>query len=267
MEESSPAPNTKPKRSKTTSKTEKAAQDPDDDRTYHPAPIDHPIYGLDGIMHHMMWRKAIRDGYPNSYKIDPDYAKKPCTVFGHNGLAIGDCWPKMMCALRDGAHGTFPIQSPGPQTLYLFTNEFSGDWRSGIHGSPTFGAYSILITQTYEEFDDDTGNMIWYSQVHADGSKKADLHKKGSKALLKSIETGKPVRVLRKQGGKWSGCPSMGARYDGIYRVVEHDEGSNDKGDKFARFKLVRLAGQDEIREERPTEKEKELFVKEKLGY
>jgi hypothetical protein len=63
---------------------------------------DDPIYGLNGIMHHVL---RIRGLKMVSYQINPAYKSKNAKVFGHNGLTIGDCWPNQMALLRDGGHG------------------------------------------------------------------------------------------------------------------------------------------------------------------
>lgn len=72
-----------------------------------PAPEDHPIFGLSGIMHHMLSRK----GKAYVLRIDPTYAKKSAMVYGSNGLTLGDSWPLQIVALRDGAHGKFDKKS------------------------------------------------------------------------------------------------------------------------------------------------------------
>jgi hypothetical protein len=61
-----------------------------------------PIYGIDGIMHHIL---RIRGPKMVSYQIDPSWKSKNAKVFGHNGLTVGDCWSNQMALLRDGAHG------------------------------------------------------------------------------------------------------------------------------------------------------------------
>jgi hypothetical protein len=61
-----------------------------------------PIYGLSGIMHHIL---RIRGPKTSSYQINPSFKSRNAKVFGHNGLTVGDCWPNQMALLRDGAHG------------------------------------------------------------------------------------------------------------------------------------------------------------------
>jgi hypothetical protein len=37
--------------------------------------------------------------------LDTNMPKREFKVFGHNGIQIGQWWPRQICALRDGAHG------------------------------------------------------------------------------------------------------------------------------------------------------------------
>lgn len=61
-------------------------------------PPDHPIYGDDGIMRGFLW-----DG--KAPRLNPEIFKKSFKHYGHNGLTVGDCWPRQIAVLRDGAHG------------------------------------------------------------------------------------------------------------------------------------------------------------------
>lgn len=67
------------------------------------APKNHLIFGLNGPMHNIMVRKI----QVSSYKIESDFQVKDFRIFGHNGLQIGTCWPRLIAAYRDGAHGKY----------------------------------------------------------------------------------------------------------------------------------------------------------------
>ena len=127
-------------------------------------------------------------------------------------------------ALRDGAHGTK---------------------MGGIAGTETDGCRSILISKTYDNVDEDKGDRVLYSSTRKSSSA-AVKESNGTKALLRSQKTGRPVRVLRKQSG-WEGAPSVGIRYDGLYKVVSSRP--LEKGDKefYFQFRLIRLPDQDDI--------------------
>jgi hypothetical protein len=82
---------------------------------------------------------------------------------------------------------------------------------------------------------------------------------------MKSIETGEPVRVIRKDECEWIGRPKKGFRYDGLYKVTTWREREKRKGEgKFAVFRLVRCEGQGEIQRRLPTLEQARLF--ERLG-
>lgn len=89
----------------TTAITERKKSGPLRDSDF-PADND-PIYGLDGIMHHIL---RIHGPKMAAYLINPTFKSKNAKVFGHNELTVGDCWPNQMALLRDGGHG----QLPGP---------------------------------------------------------------------------------------------------------------------------------------------------------
>lgn len=64
--------------------------------------------------------------------------------------------------------------------------------------------------------------------------------------LLKSRETGRPVRVLRAGGRKRSVfAPSVGIRYDGLYTVTSYsDDAHNEHGGRYVRAVLTRVPNQ-----------------------
>ncbi|TGO86995.1 hypothetical protein BPOR_0260g00010 [Botrytis porri] len=214
-----------------------------------PASASH-IWGDNGIMRGILWKQG---GYVILDEKKAHIFKKNAKIHGHNGLTVGDCWPRQMAALRDGAHGA-------PQ--------------AGIVGDKKEGAYSIVISKHYEGFDRDEGDIVYYSAPGAKESiiKEADSEIPGVMALRRSMETLKPVRVLRSASGAWKNGPAAGIRYDGLYMVVEGKIETNGKGGKFWRFTLKRLHrvnGIDQLPIDlsRPTKEEIVLFEKVKEGY
>jgi hypothetical protein len=202
---------------------------------------NHGIFGTTGIMRGILANK----GDTTSYSLDPRSHKTPFNVFGANGLIVGDWWPRQIAALRDGAHG-----SKG----------------GGISGTTNDGCYSVVVSQLYEDIDGDGGDEILYSSTR--GKTMDDVRaNKFTKALLRSVQTRKPVRVLRASGSKWKHAPRVGIRYDGVYRVVNSKE--VDKGDEgaYMQFKLLRLPGQNPIHLARPTATEREQFNRVTDGY
>ena len=200
-------------------------------------PENHPIWGENGIMHGLCIKKGP---VQNSNAFDPRYEgeRRNAKVFGHNGLEVGDWFPQQMVAMFRGAHGHS---------------------QAGIHGSKDEGAYSILVSGTYDELDKDEGDTLYYSAPGSKGNedpRNAGKSKPGTLALHASLASGKPVRVLRTSSGKSLYRPSYGFRYDGLYRVVSLINGKNTKGGMFEQFKLVRLDGQNPIDKRRPNPRE-----------
>lgn len=149
-------------------------------------PADHPIWGVNGIMHGLMLKRGTKG---TSYLFDPRYIteKREARVFGHNGLNPGDWWPLLRVALFHGAHG-HPM--------------------SGIYGFESEGTYSIVVSGasgTYDVLDKDNGNTLYYSADNSHDNtdrNRVNVVTVSTKSLQKSIATGKPVRVLRSAGPK-----------------------------------------------------------------
>lgn len=212
-------------------------------------PRTHPIFGDRGPMRGVAYTIKRRKGYI----LNPVYKhlKKSPSSFGHNGLQVGDWWPLQVAALFNGAHGSF---------------------KGGISGHVQQGAHSIVTSGFYEELDQDNGEVLYYSgsgsHDHTDPERPKDTQATG--LLHKSLANGHPVRVLRSSssgGGSW--CPSVGIRYDGLYRVVDVRTPLNRQGGMYYQFELRRLSGQPELSELRaiPTQEQRLQYEAVKLGY
>ncbi|KAK8038867.1 hypothetical protein PG993_007278 [Apiospora rasikravindrae] len=147
--------------------------------------------------------------------------------FGHNGLSVGQWFAMRLVALHHGAHGAS---------------------QAGISGSQKTGAFSIVAGNSiYHEFDQDQGDVLYYSAPRAHENKDPDhlgTASSGSLALRASHSSRKPVRVLRSAGGGGSDndwLPRCGIRYDGLYRIDAVREKKNASGGLYEQFKLVRL--------------------------
>ncbi|KAH0606022.1 uncharacterized protein H6S33_004479 [Morchella sextelata] len=184
-----------------------------------------------------------------TYSLDPAFPRRDAAVFGHNGLEVGDWWPYQICALRDGAHGSR---------------------MGGIHGRIQGGAYSVVISGNidYEDTDADQGDTVFYSGSRGNrkdedmrGSDVPPVLTNATMSLIKSEQTGKPVRLFRSQkDSRWA--PSVGIRYDGLYRVISHVTLTTDDGTGFYRFTLSRITGQPPIDRNRPSLAERKEYVK-----
>lgn len=215
-------------------------------------PADHPIWGVDGIMHGAI---MLTEGKKTTYALDHRYIdeQRDFRVYGDNGLSPGDWFPRGVVARFKGAH--------------------AGMVR-GICGDPEHGAYAIVVSGQYEE-DLDEGEVLYYSGEGAEKNK--DPHEVDRRAannsLMASWETERPVRVLR-SGSKDERhrhyAPRRGIRYDGLYRVVAVQRRHNAEGGLYQRFKLRRLPGQEDLEDiiaRSPTSDQKRDFDMIKQGY
>ncbi|KAH0551729.1 hypothetical protein GP486_007051 [Trichoglossum hirsutum] len=202
----------------------------------------HRIYGANGIMRGIL----VMQKKSRVYLLDDTFRRRNPKVFGHNGLRVGDWWPMQLAALRDGAHGSR---------------------MGGIAGSVTDGAYSIVVSGQYSKLDQDFGNTLYYSGSGSSDNKSATpADTRATRCLIRSIETGRPVRVLRAAGGSGA-APSVGIRYDGLYTVESRSTLENEIGGAYLRFKLVRQAGQDAMSYIHPTPNEQNDVEYIKQGY
>lgn len=220
-------------------------------------PPDHPIWGTAGIMHGLYM--TVRSTPPRTtYHFDPRYLaqKRDAKVLGHNGLTPGDWWPLQMAALYAGAHGSAI---------------------KGICGSPTVGAYSIVVSGSsavYHSLDTDNGEILHYSadspRTNLPSAPSAD-----TRALQRSLATRGPVRVLRSAGrGAGAGtrvwAPEVGIRYDGLYRVVAQMHDTTATGHGYLKFRLRRIQGQRplaQIRDAVPSRQQKRDEARLRDGY
>jgi hypothetical protein len=207
-----------------------------DKRIYVP-PANDRVWGTGGILYGVAlnWGGS---GKPRQV-LHPRFKsqKRSAKVHGNNGLQNGDWFPSRISTIFRGAHG-------GTQ--------------AGITGDEAGGAYSIVVSSAYEEFDKDGGETITYcgSGSHENTDPKRVAETSGTKALRHSISAKQDVRVLRSSNGKSAWSPQVGIRYDGLYRVVSASFDKNNHGGMVEKFKLVRKAGQGPILTSRPTKQE-----------
>ncbi|EFX03952.1 hypothetical protein CMQ_880 [Grosmannia clavigera kw1407] len=218
--------------------------------TIHPPPRGHAIFGEHGIMHGVVITQGKNAG--RVYRRNPNYRPHNAMVFGHNGLAVGAWWPMQMVALFHGAHGSS---------------------QGGIAGSARLGAYSIVISGLYDGLDDDRGDTVFYSGSQSHSNRNPNAASRPSnftQALLRSLELANPIRVLRSAAGKSRWAPSVGIRYDGLYRIVRESQAHNEYGGLFWRFELQRLNGQPDLLDvvrTSPTAQQRYDFTKIIEGY
>ena len=193
---------------------------------------DDPIWGMQGIMHGAL---RVRNGSRTNTQRDERYNKRIANVFGHNKIEVGTWFAFQLIALFKGAHGSS---------------------QAGIYGNETTGAYSVVVSGQYDDLDHDYGDKLYYSGSGSHENtdpKNPAKSTHGTNALHTSIYTQKPVRVLRSYTGKSKWAPTVGYRYDGLYKVTEVNYPENAKGGMFEQFKLVRCEDQAPINTSRPS--------------
>ncbi|MCJ1426855.1 hypothetical protein MMC29_004758 [Sticta canariensis] len=205
---------------------------------------DHPIFGNNGIMRGIL----ISSSGMRTYCIDSRFSTKDSNVVGNNGLSVGDWWPMQICALRDGAHGAR---------------------MSGIAGSKTKGAFSIVVSGHYGNLDADQGHTLYYSgsQALENIDPKVPIISAYTEAMRLSFQLRRSVRVLRSSRNRSKYSPSKGLRYDGLYTITGEDTRSNAHGGAYIRFRLERDTQQPDIDTARPTKAEQRLCDLAREGY
>ncbi|EJD47650.1 hypothetical protein AURDEDRAFT_183834 [Auricularia subglabra TFB-10046 SS5] len=163
----------------------------------------------------------------------------PKTYGSIPGVEIGSWWESRAQCSTDAIHAPFV---------------------AGICAGPQ-GAYSIALSGGYED-DVDLGYAFTYTGSGGRdlkgtaGNRKnlrtapQSLHQSWDNvfnaAMKKSVETKKPVRVIRgfKLQSEWA--PATGYRYDGLYRVEKAwmERGLNPGGFQVCKFALKRMDGQ-----------------------
>ncbi|KAI6007388.1 PUA-like domain-containing protein [Pisolithus albus] len=162
-------------------------------------------------------------------------------VYGHiPGVEVGSWWASRQECSEDAVHAP---------------------WVGGI-ASGKHGAYSVAISGGYQD-DIDDGYAFTYTGAGGrdlKGTKAAPKNLRTAphsfdqtfehnhnKALKRSVETGKPVRVIRgfKLQSKYG--PSEGYRYDGLYTAKKYWREKGRGGHLVCKFAFVRLEGQPPI--------------------
>jgi len=112
--------------------------------------------------------------------------------------------------------------------------------RTGVCGTPLLGAESIVLAGQYEEDNFEDEEILYSGNGGRDPKTGRQIMDQvattGIKALLRSIETGLPVRVLRKVPAEDGGLEVY--RYEGLYQVVGSTYGPGKSGFQVYVFRL-----------------------------
>lgn len=121
----------------------------------------------------------------------------------------------------------------------------------GIAGNRREGCVSIVLNGGYDT-DEDHGETVIYTGSGGQDPKRRGAHiadqdwsASDNAALLRSQETGRPIRIVRGAKAKSRYSPDVGFRYDGLYRTVAHWERYPQDGFRRCMFHLIRLTGEE----------------------
>ena len=149
----------------------------------------------------------------------------------------------------------------------MMPNSFHRNWGAGIDGNEKEGTSAIVLSGGYED-DEDEGDQIIYTGA---GGNDPNTNKqienqswknRGNAGLLKSMNQGLPVRVIREFKHKSSFSPKKGYTYSGLYSVVDAWEEIGKSGFRICRFRLVYSGG--EVKRMSPEQIELDYSIKEK---
>jgi len=126
----------------------------------------------------------------------------------------------------------------------MMATSFHRNWGAGIDGNGKEGTAAIVLSGGYED-DKDLGDEIIYTGAGGnDPSSRKQIadqswENRGNAGLLKSMDEGLPVRVIRGYKHKSKYSPSTGYSYAGLFSVVDAWEEKGQSGFKICRFRLV----------------------------
>ncbi|KAN0093064.1 PUA-like domain containing protein [Tylopilus felleus] len=124
--------------------------------------------------------------------------------------------------------------------------------QAGIHGDSKEGAFSICISEGYED-NVDRGDTIVYvgsggQNLQGEQIGNQSMEDSRNKSLQISSQTRRPVRVIRGKSKSNFYSPSSGYRYDGLYLVDSAVERQGKSGHTMCFFELSRLSEPDDPR-------------------
>ena len=126
----------------------------------------------------------------------------------------------------------------------MMPTSFHRNWGAGIDGNGSEGTAAIVLSGGYED-DKDLGDEIIYTGAGGNdpnSGKQIDdqtWKNRGNAGLLKSMNEGLPVRVIRGHKHKSQFSPKSGYTYAGLYSVVDAWQKTGKSGFKICRFRLV----------------------------
>ena len=126
----------------------------------------------------------------------------------------------------------------------MMPSSFHRNWGQGIDGNGKVGASAIVLSGGYED-DEDYGDEIIYTGAGGNdpdtGKQTSDQNweQTGNAGLLKSMDEGLPVRVIRGHNHNSKFSPDSGYVYSGLFSVVDAWEEVGKSDYKICRFRLI----------------------------
>ena len=126
----------------------------------------------------------------------------------------------------------------------MMLDGFHRKWAAGIDGNGNEGTSAIVLSGGYED-DEDHGDEIIYTGAGGNSNSNKQIEDQswkniGNAGLLKSMDLGLPVRVIRGHNHKSPLSPKKkGYVYSGLYSVVDAWEEVGKSGFKICRFRLI----------------------------
>lgn len=126
----------------------------------------------------------------------------------------------------------------------MMPSSFHRSWGAGIDGNCKEGTAAIVLSGGYED-DKDLGDEIVYTGAGGNDPNTGkqisnqSWDNRGNAGLVKSMNEGLPVRVIRGHTHKSDFSPKSGYLYAGLYSVVDAWQEVGKSGFKICRFRLV----------------------------
>lgn len=166
------------------------------------------------------------------------------------------------------------LVSPLPTRSPLVSDMLTLSPTPGISGNKEDGCLSVILSGgTYSKDQDLLDHVLYCGTLGtlspSEGPYNADERKQppgipsaNTLLLLTSMKKQTPIRLLRAHKGKSRYAPTVGIRYDGLYKVTDHEV--LDAAYAMYRFTLIREEGQPDVRWEGPGARPNEVEVGER---
>ncbi|GAA5865044.1 hypothetical protein JCM1840_005718 [Sporobolomyces johnsonii] len=185
--------------------------------------------------------------------VELDHFEEEEDGFGPNRLGKRIFDPK-----RYGSIPNVPVNTTFPSRMAASTAAVHAPTVAGISAGPS-GCWSICVSGGYEG-DRDDGTVLSFSGAGGRNLKGTAQKRENRRtapqssdqtwdtplnaALLRSVESKKPIRVLRGFKGKSRYAPVEGYIYSGLYKATKAWLDVGTTGFKICRVRLERLPGQ-----------------------